>query len=53
MDKLKNQSEMQQCLKGLRESASEAMLCSAETGRGVREIWQAILKIKTRQSPLP
>jgi GTP-binding protein len=43
MDKLKNQSEMQQCLKSLRTGADEAMLCSAETGRGVREIWQAIM----------
>jgi len=43
MDKLKNQSEMQHCLKTLRESADEVMLCSAETGRGVREIWQAIM----------
>jgi GTP-binding protein len=43
MDKLKNQSEMQHCLKSLRENADQAMLCSAETGRGVREIWQAIM----------
>jgi GTP-binding protein len=43
MDKLKNQSEMQQCLKNLRTGVDEAMLCSAETGRGVREIWQAIM----------
>jgi GTP-binding protein len=47
MDKLKNQSEMQQSLTSLRKGAAEAMLCSAETGRGVREIWQAITT-KTR-----
>ena len=44
MDKLKNQSEMQQTLKALRNAGGEAMLCSAVTGRGVREIWQAITK---------
>ena len=47
MDKLKNQSEMQQSLKDLRKGAGEVMLCSAETGRGVREIWQAITTMKT------
>ena len=46
MDKLKNQSEMQQCLAGLREGGWSGMLCSAETGRGVREIWQAITKVR-------
>jgi GTP-binding protein len=49
MDKLKNQSEMQRSLATLRESAGEAMLCSAATGRGVREIWQAIMT-KTQRS---
>ena len=49
MDKLKNQSERQQSLVKLRTGAEEPMLCSAETGRGVREIWQAITK--TRRSP--
>ena len=44
MDKLKNQSERQQSLVKLRTGAEEPMLCSAETGRGVREIWQAITK---------
>jgi GTP-binding protein len=46
MDKLKNQSELQHCLSGLRERGFSGMLCSAETGRGVREIWQAITKIR-------
>lgn len=49
MDKLKNQSEMQQCLKDLRQGAGEAMLCSAATGRGVREIWQAITMTRAMQ----
>ena len=44
MDKLKNQSEMQRSLTSLRNSGAEVLLCSAETGRGVREIWQAITK---------
>src|SRR5436190_4450878 len=46
MDKLKNQSEMQRCLAGMREGGRSGMLCSAETGRGVRKIWQAITKIR-------
>ena len=41
MDKL-NQSEKQRSLAQLRKNADEPMLCSAQTGRGVREIWQAI-----------
>jgi len=49
MDKLKNQSEMQRCLAGLRECGQPGMLCSAATGRGVREIWQAITKIRGNQ----
>ena len=45
MDKLKNQSERQRSLVALRNGAvNEPMLCSAKTGRGVREIWQAITK---------
>jgi len=46
MDKLKNQSERQQSLVNLRRGAEEPMLCSATTGRGVREIWQAITKTR-------
>ena len=46
MDKLKNQSERQQSLVNLRKGAEEPMLCSATTGRGVREIWQAITKTR-------
>lgn len=47
MDKLKNQSERQQSLKNLSEGTDEPVLsCSATTGRGVREIWQAISKTK-------
>ena len=49
MDKLKNQSEMQRSLAALREGAGDAMLCSAATGRGVREIWQAITKVRGSQ----
>jgi GTP-binding protein len=53
-DKLKSHKERHQSLKDLREGyAGEIFECSVVTGRGVREIWQAILKIKTRQSPLP
>jgi GTP-binding protein len=45
MDKLKNQSETQRSLEALRAGvAAEPMLCSAKSGRGVREIWQAITK---------
>jgi GTP-binding protein len=45
MDKLRNQSERQRSLVSLGEGPGEqAMLCSATTGRGVREIWQAITK---------
>jgi GTP-binding protein len=49
VDKFDNQSEMQRGLAGLRENAGEAMLCSAATGRGVREIWQAITKARGNQ----
>jgi GTP-binding protein len=48
MDKL-NQSERVRSLASLRKGGDEPMLCSAVTGRGVREIWQAITK--TRRSP--
>ncbi len=49
MDKLKNQSERQRSAVSLgKGSGSPAMLCSATTGRGVREIWQAITKTPRR-----
>jgi GTP-binding protein len=49
MDKLKSQSERHHCLKDLRAGyAGEIFECSVVTGRGVREIWQAISKIKNR-----
>jgi len=48
MDKLKSQKEQHQSRKALREGyEGELLECSAVTGRGVREIWQAISKIKT------
>ena len=47
-DKLKS-SERHKSLKDLREGyAGEVFECSVVTGRGVREIWQAISKIKNR-----
>src|SRR5215467_9781782 len=47
VDKLKSQKERQQSLRALRDGYSgEILECSAITGRGVREIWQAISKIK-------
>ena len=50
VDKLKSQKERHQSLRALREGYSgEILECSVVTGRGVREIWQAISKIKTRQ----
>jgi GTP-binding protein len=50
VDKLKSQKERHQSLKALREGYSgEIFECSAVTGRGVREIWQAISKIKNNQ----
>jgi GTP-binding protein len=53
MDKVKSQRERHQSLRALREGyAGEILECSAVTGRGVREIWQAISKIKTGQ-PTP
>jgi len=42
MDKLKNQSERQRGLAGLRKETGEPLPFSAVTRRGVREIWQAI-----------
>jgi GTP-binding protein len=48
VDKLKSQKERHQSLKDLSEGyAGEIFQCSVVTGRGVREIWQAISKIKT------
>jgi GTP-binding protein len=48
IDKLKSQSDRHQSQRALRDGYSgEVLECSAETGRGVREIWQAISKIKT------
>jgi GTP-binding protein len=53
MDKVKSQRERHQSLRALREGYSgEILECSAVTGRGVREIWQAISKIKNGQ-PTP
>jgi GTP-binding protein len=48
VDKLRSQKDRHQSQRALREGYSgEILECSAETGRGVREIWQAISKIKT------
>jgi GTP-binding protein len=48
-DKLKSQKDKQHSLNALRQGyAGELLECSALTGRGVREIWQAISKIKTQ-----
>jgi GTP-binding protein len=47
-DKLKSQKERHETRKALREGYSGELLeCSAVTGQGVREIWQAISKIQT------
>jgi GTP-binding protein len=43
MDKL-NQSDAQRILTAIRKEGAEPLACSAITGRGVREIWQAITK---------
>jgi GTP-binding protein len=43
MDKL-NQSDAQRALSTIRKENVEPLACSAATGRGVREIWQAIAK---------
>jgi len=45
MDKLKTQSEQRRVLDSIRKEGVEPVLFSAMTGRGVREIWQAIPKI--------
>jgi GTP-binding protein len=50
IDKLKSQKERQQSLKALRDGYSgEVLESSAVKGWGVREIWQAISKIKTQR----
>ena len=43
-DKLKNQSEQQHGLAQIRKEYAQPLLFSAQTGRGVREIWQLISK---------
>ena len=48
MDKL-NQSEQQRTLDAIRKDSPEPLVCSATTGRGVREIWQAIAKTQHRR----
>ena len=47
-DKL-NQSQQELGIRALREEGVEPLLFSAVTGRGVRELWQAITK--TLQTP--
>jgi len=50
VDKLRSQKDRQQSLRALRDGYSgEILECSVVTGRGVREIWQAISKIKISQ----
>ena len=50
VDKLKSQQDRHQSLRSLqRDYSGEILECSAVTGRGVREIWQAILKTKSGQ----
>jgi GTP-binding protein len=46
-DKL-NQSEQEHGLRAIREECADPLLFSAVTGRGVREIWQAITKTLQR-----
>jgi GTP-binding protein len=49
IDKLKSQKECHQSRKALRVGYTGDLLeCSAVTGRGVREIWQAIAKTKIK-----
>ena len=49
-DKLKTQKERHQSETALRKVyAGDVLECSAVTGRGVRELWQAISKIKNSQ----
>lgn len=50
IDKLKTQKERHQSQSAIRKDYSGELLeCSAITGRGVREIWQAISKTKMTQ----
>ena len=50
VDKLKSQKERHLSMSALHKGyQGELIECSAVTGRGVREIWQAISKIKTNQ----
>ena len=51
IDKLKTHKERHQSRSAIREGlpVGDVLECSATTGRGVREIWQAISKIKTTQ----
>jgi len=50
VDKLKSQKERHESSKALRAGyAGEMLECSAVSGRGVREIWQAIKKRTTAQ----
>ena len=50
VDKLGSQKEKHQSRQALREGyAGELLECSAVTGRGVREIWQAILKTQNNR----
>ena len=49
-DKLKSQKERQHCRNALRQGyAGELLECSAVTGRGVRELWQAIWKTQSNK----
>ena len=48
MDKL-NQSDAHRNLTAIRNSGAHPLACSAVTGRGVREIWQAIAKTQHRR----
>ena len=50
IDKLKTHKEKHQSQSSIRKNYTGDLLeCSAVTGRGVREIWQAISKTKTTQ----
>ena len=48
MDKLKSRMEQERGLARIRSAGAEPLPFSAETGRGVREIWQAIAKTSHR-----
>jgi len=48
VDKL-NQSERHRSLATLDKQGAPVMSCSATTGRGMREIWQVIMKTRRRQ----